>query len=293
LKAPGFTIAMTETPLLGHFPDVSAQDGFALGLKNVGGNITKFRFAFCDSRVNYARCQFQSFKANVLVPQTGDVVEVFVPWSKFSDKWSSYTGEHTAENPPTASSLKSITQLQLWTEGVLGDFDLEIHYVRARKAPAAALAEPLNSDGALKITWNDCGDASTHAKVASFQPNSLPLGTPTTLTGTGNVDEAITGGTFELDLTTSVISPKWTGNICEAKTFDLPLGLGSVTWTGLKCPTAAGTVAVPLEVKMSSAIPASMASAKIHATAVLPNGDKLMCLNVNLDKASSESLIVV
>jgi len=132
LKAPGFTIALTETPILhGKFPDVSMMDGLALGVSLAGGNITTFKAAFCDSR-NPMRCQFQSYKADFKVPRTD--TEVFLPWSAFSDKWSSYTGEHTSEHPPSAASLKSITQLQIWTEGVAGSFALKLHYVRARKA---------------------------------------------------------------------------------------------------------------------------------------------------------------
>jgi len=140
LKAPGFTIALTETPLQGHFPDVSAADGIILGLRNVEANVTKFKFAFCDSRINPFRCQFQSFKADFEIMPSDSFGEVFLPWSAFSDKWSSYTGEHTAEDPPTASSLRSITQLQIWTEGVEGTFHLQIKYVRAGKAPQAPVS---------------------------------------------------------------------------------------------------------------------------------------------------------
>lgn len=134
LKAPGFTIAMTESPLFGKFPDVSSMDGLTLGIRNSGGNITSFKLAFCDSHINLYRCQFGTFKADFEIKPSSDFQEVFVPWSKFSDKWSATTGEHTAEEPPTAASLKSISQLQIWTEGVTGDFELQLKYVRASKA---------------------------------------------------------------------------------------------------------------------------------------------------------------
>jgi len=137
LAAPGFTIAMTESSILGHFPDASSMDGLVLGLRNTGGNISSYKLAFCDSRLNLYRCQFGTFKADFEIPPSSDFQEVFVPWAKFSDKWSATTGERTAENPPKASSLKSITQLQIWTEGVLGDFELQLKYVRAAKAPSA------------------------------------------------------------------------------------------------------------------------------------------------------------
>jgi len=135
LGAPGFTIALTT---LSTFPDVSSMDGLAISLRAVASNYTGYKIAFCDSRLNF-KCQFASFKADLPVPQSsnGEFQEVFLPWSAFSDKWSSSTGKHTAEEPPTASSLKSITQLQIWTEGVEGDFHLQFQYVRASKAPKA------------------------------------------------------------------------------------------------------------------------------------------------------------
>jgi len=134
LKAPGFTIALTGSPLTARFPDISSTSGIALGVRNVGGNITKFKFAFCDARINFYRCQFASFKADFSVEQSSQFSEVFLPWSKFSDKWSAYTGEHTSEDPPKAENLKSITQLQIWTEGVAGTFQLQVEYVRAKKS---------------------------------------------------------------------------------------------------------------------------------------------------------------
>lgn len=134
LKAPGFTIALTEAPLVGSFPDISSTSGMTLGIRNAGGNITNFKFAFCDARINFYKCQFASFKADFSVTKSDDFTEVFLPWSKFSDKWSPYTGEHTSENPPKAENLKAITQLQIWTEGVAGTFQLQVKYVRAKKA---------------------------------------------------------------------------------------------------------------------------------------------------------------
>jgi len=137
LHAPGFTIALTEMLTFGRFPDVSSMDGLVLGLKNVGGNISNFKFAFCDSRI-IQHCKFQVYKADFALPPSDDFSEIFLPWAKFSDKWSAYTGEHTAENPPKAASLRSITQLQLWTEGEAGDFHVQLKYIRAAKAKTEA-----------------------------------------------------------------------------------------------------------------------------------------------------------
>lgn len=135
LGAPGFTIALTEGfPLFSKFPDVSSMDGLKLSVRQMGSNFTGYKIAFCTS-LNFYHCQFQSFKADFLVPASanGEFQDVFVPWSKFSDKWSASTGKHTAEHPPTSSDLKSIRQLQIWTEAVAGDFHLQVQYVRASK----------------------------------------------------------------------------------------------------------------------------------------------------------------
>jgi len=137
LKAPGFTIAMTRGFPFSKFPDVSSMDGLTVSVRNIG-NFSGYKLAFCDSRINLYRCQFGTFKADLDIPSSSneEFQDVFIPWSKFSDKWSATTGEHTAENPPTASSLKSISQLQIWTEALEGNFHLQFQYVRASKAPS-------------------------------------------------------------------------------------------------------------------------------------------------------------
>ena len=144
LQAPGFVFALTGSQLTSKFPDASAEDGLVLKMANVAGNVTAgFKVAFCDSRANPYRCQFGTYKADLALkpasagaqPQT-----VFLPWNKFSDKWSASTGEPTKADPPTASSLKSITQMQVWVEGVAGDFTTNIYEIGAGSAADAATA---------------------------------------------------------------------------------------------------------------------------------------------------------
>lgn len=134
LNAPGFTIAMTEQPpLVKQFPDISTTSGLALTLNNVGGNVTSFKVAFCDSRLNLYRCQFGTFKASFEL-KPGGFKRVFVPFTKFSDKWDAATGAHTKEDPPTAKSLASVSQVQLWVEGVAGPFSIEVERIEASSA---------------------------------------------------------------------------------------------------------------------------------------------------------------
>lgn len=139
LNAPGFTIALTEgAPFFSKFPDASSMDGLTVSVRNLG-NFTGYKIAFCDSRINFYRCQFQSFKADLPVPANADFQDVFVPWASFSDKWDAATGKHTAESPPTKTNLQAISQLQFWTEAVEGDFHLQFQYVRASKASQALI----------------------------------------------------------------------------------------------------------------------------------------------------------
>merc|ERR1711959_225729 len=48
----------------------------------------------------------------------------------------------------------------------------------------------------LKLTWNDCGDSSTHTKITGFSPSAITTGQTATMTGTGNLDEDVSGANF-------------------------------------------------------------------------------------------------
>merc|ERR1711881_582514 len=106
--------------------------------------------------------------------------------------------------------------------------------------------------------------------------------------GTGTVNEAVTGGTYDIAAKAGPIDQHFTGNNCEAKTFNLPLGVGTISWDGLACPVAAGDLSVGFKVELSSAIPASLAKATIAMTAVDQNGGSLLCVNVQTQAAESD-----
>jgi len=84
----------------------------------------------------------------------------------------------------------------------------------AKSLAAAALLVSAAADsttgGTLAITWEDCGDTSTHGKVTDLEPKSITIGQPGTMTGTGTVDEDVSGGTFEIDVTASILKQKYT-----------------------------------------------------------------------------------
>jgi len=83
----------------------------------------------------------------------------------------------------------------------------------------------------------------------------------------------------------SIIKKTFNGDICSGTTWSLPLGVGSINWSGLSCPVAAGSVSVPTEIKMSSALPASLAKATIQITGTSTAGDKLLCMKIQTSPA--------
>ena len=52
LQAPGFTIALTEAPISASFPSVADEEGLLITMRNVDGNVTSFKVAFCDTKIN-------------------------------------------------------------------------------------------------------------------------------------------------------------------------------------------------------------------------------------------------
>jgi hypothetical protein len=141
--------------------------------------------------------------------------------------------------------------------------------------------------GTLKLEWKDCGDSSYHAKVKTVSPDTLKIGDKTTITGSGAVDEQVTGGTFTISAKFGPITENWDGDVCTAKTFSLPMGFGSVTWDGMKCPTAAGSVSVGVDVKLSSMIPSSMAKGTIEVKGKGAKGENLICLDIDTSPAQT------
>jgi outer membrane protein assembly factor BamB len=133
----------------------------------------------------------------------------------------------------------------------------------------------------LNLNWNDCGDPSYHAHVTGLTPASMELGQATHVTGTGPLDETVSAGTFSISLKVGPLPAQiFTGNVCKAKMFTLPLKMGTIKWDGMPCPVAAGTTSVPTTITLSSNIPAMLLNAALTITATGSNGDKLFCLDM-------------
>merc|ERR1712113_1072968 len=104
--------------------------------------------------------------------------------------------------------------------------------------------------GTLAVTWEDCG--AKHATVTSLEPETIQTGTTETLTGHGTVDEDVTSANFEA--TVSALGVKLTS--CS----------GDAT-SDIVCKFPAGGVDIPVDVKTSSLIPASLAKVDVHIAA--------------------------
>merc|ERR1711862_176667 len=163
-------------------------------------------------------------------------------------------------------------------------------HLERQSSALAVVAADVASGGVLDVTWEDCGDASTHGRITDLQPTEITIGEDGTLTGTGTIDEELTDGSFTIKMTASLgIKETYTGNACEAKTFNLPLGIGTVSWGGLDCPVAAGTLTQKVGYTTASVVPAKLATADIEATAIDQNGDKAACITAHLERESSET----
>merc|ERR1719160_732409 len=152
---------------------------------------------------------------------------------------------------------------------------------------AAKQDEQFVDRGSLKLAWKDCGDSSYHAKVNTLSPTILPIGQKTTITGSGNVDEQVTAGAFTITAKFGT-TEHYSGDVCSSEVIKLPLGVGTITWEGLKCPVAKGKVSVAVDVSLSRLIPAKLAKGTIEIEAAGASKENLICLDIDTSAATQE-----
>lgn len=150
LKAPGFCKIGTESSFFSapHFADASrfANGALYLEVETTTPEYRGFKVAFgAKNAIRPPGSMHHSsptFKTGFNVSGTARTT-VKVPFTSFSIDWSDFTGrcdtkdpnngfQHhccSAEHPevcPTAENLAHITSLEIWAEGVEGEFDLRI-----------------------------------------------------------------------------------------------------------------------------------------------------------------------
>jgi len=138
----------------------------------------------------------------------------------------------------------------------------------------------------LAVTWGDCG--AKHATVDDLSPTSIKTGgSATTLIGTGISDEDVTSATFTAVVKASGVKvASCSGDATSDIVCKLPAGVGTITVKAVTFPLKAGRVNIPVDVKVSSLIPASLATTSTHIEAVDQNGESVICLDVNTKKAA-------
>merc|ERR1711862_1043034 len=137
--------------------------------------------------------------------------------------------------------------------------------------------------GTLGVTWEDCG--AKHATVNSLSPLSITTGATTTLTGEGVVDEDVTSANFKATVSAKGVQlTSCSGDGTSDIECKLPLGAGTITVKALQFPLKAGDVKIPVDVKVSSIIPPSLATTDTHIAATEQNGEPVICLDVHTAK---------
>lgn len=155
LKAPGFCKISTQRSFIRtvHFADASRfiDGALYLEVETTTPEYTGFKVAFgakgAKAPPGAMHHSAPSFKADFKATGKGRAT-VKVPFNNFSVDWSDFTGrcdtkdpnngfQHrccSKENPdvcPNAQHLSQITSLEIWAEGVAGDFDLKIISISA------------------------------------------------------------------------------------------------------------------------------------------------------------------
>merc|ERR1712226_931520 len=107
-------------------------------------------------------------------------------------------------------------------------------------------------------------------------------GQKTTMTGTGQLDKAVTGATFDLVMNGAIGQLlKCDGDASQSKTCSLPLGVGSLTFDAMKFPLAAGSVPVNVDINLAASLPSSLATTKTTCKATASDGDDLFCIEID------------
>merc|ERR1719230_1856365 len=97
--------------------------------------------------------------------------------------------------------------------------------------------------GDLKLTWQDCGDAST--------PGSLTTGQTASMVGTGNLDEDVAGASFDVEMNGVIHLLSCKGDASQSKTCNLPLGAGKLTFNAMTFPIKKGQVQVKVDLTLT------------------------------------------
>jgi hypothetical protein len=147
--------------------------------------------------------------------------------------------------------------------------------------------------GQLGLTYKDCGDSATHAKITGLTPSTATIGRKTTITGTGEVDTDIADGTFNMQVGFSEGVPlaDCQGDASVRKKCNFPFAAGSLTFDGVKFPIKAGPQNINVDLHLSPFLPASLIQTTTKITAVSKNDEKIFCIKVITGKSDANGAV--
>merc|ERR1712232_1214297 len=108
------------------------------------------------------------------------------------------------------------------------------------------------------------------------------MGQRTTMTGTGILEESVSGATFNLEMTGSLGKlVSCSGDASVTKTCPLPLGTGTITFTRLTFPINPGSTSIKVDIELAGFLPPLLAATATIATASTSSGHQLFCLEIH------------
>merc|ERR1711988_614060 len=147
-----------------------------------------------------------------------------------------------------------------------------------------------NSDqnGMVSLSYEDCGDSETHAKITGLSPSSVGMGRKIKITGTGLLDKDIADGSFQLQTFYSGGDlADCSGDASSQQKCGLLGGvLGSLTFDPLSFPVKKGFSSVSVDLSLNRLIPAALAQTVTTVKASTKGGDKIFCMEVFTAPAS-------
>merc|ERR1711988_2050305 len=154
-----------------------------------------------------------------------------------------------------------------------------------------------NSDqnGMVSLSYEDCGDSETHAKITGLSPSSVVMGRKTRITGRGILDKEITDGNFRTQTFYSGGDlAACSGDASKKQECGLLGGtLGSLTFEPLSFPVKKGSSSVSVDLSLNPLIPAALAQTVTAVKASTKGGEKIFCMEVFTEPASSIKHVLV
>jgi hypothetical protein len=147
-----------------------------------------------------------------------------------------------------------------------------------------------NQNGEVSLSYEDCGDSETHAKITGLSPSSVVMGRKTKITGTGILDKDIADGTFRTQTFYSGGDlASCSGDASKKQKCGLLGGmLGSLTFDALAFPIEKGSSSVSVDLSLNRLIPAVLAQTVTTVKASTRGGDKIFCMQVTTAPAGAE-----